>query len=155
MIQKGQLTPINIEVLDKTGQPVALSSILGKPTIVYFYPRDNTPGCTKEACDFRDYNQELVKMGVQIIGISGDSVESHNKFKEKHQLNFPLWSDPERKLIKAFGVLKEKTMFGKKFQGIVRSTFLLDKTSKVLYVWPKVKANGHAQEILNFILENL
>jgi thioredoxin-dependent peroxiredoxin len=155
MIKKGQLAPIKIEVLDETGQPVSLSSILGKPTIIYFYPRDNTPGCTKEACSFRDYNQELVKMGVQVIGISGDSVESHNKFKEKHQLNFPLWSDPERKLIKAFGVLKEKTMFGKKFQGIVRSTFLLDKTGKVLYVWPKVKADGHAQEILNFILENL
>ena len=150
MLEIGETAPLKTKVLDQEGKSTSLSKMLGKPTVIYFYPKDNTPGCTKEACSFRDFNQDLSKLGVQVIGISADSPDSHVKFAQKHQLNFPLWSDPERKLIKAFGALGQKSMFGKTFLGIKRMTFALDESGKIIHVWPKVKADQHGAEVLKF-----
>ncbi len=150
MLKVGEIAPLDTKVLDQNQNPVSLSELLGKPTVVYFYPKDNTPGCTKEACSFRDFNKDLKNLGIQIIGISGDSPESHIKFSDRHELNFPLWSDQDRKLITAFGAIGEKSMFGKIYQGILRITFVLDKNGKIIKVWPKVKAENHAQEVSEF-----
>jgi len=150
MLSIGNVAPLNIEVVDESGQKTSLSRVLGQPTVVYFYPKDNSPGCTKEACSFRDYNEELEKLGVQVIGVSGDSYQSHVKFAQKHHLNFKLWSDPEKKLINAFGAWGQKSMFGKTFLGIRRMTFALDETGKIIHIWPKVEANQHAQEVWGF-----
>ena len=155
MLKIDELAPLDIEILDQDGKPTSLSKLLGKPAVIYFYPKDNTPGCTKEACSFRDFNTELQNLGVQVIGISGDSPKSHIKFSEKHELNFKLWSDQERKLILAFGALGEKSMFGKVYSGIKRMTFALDKNGKIIKIWPNVKAQDHAQEVLNFFKENI
>ena len=116
-----------IELHDQAGNTVSLQQLLGKPVVLYFYPKDDTPGCTKEACDFRDITPQLQKLGVQVIGVSADSVESHAKFADKYSLSFPLWSDPEKKLLTEFGAIGEKSMFGKKFLGIKRMTFILDE----------------------------
>lgn len=150
MLNVGNIAPLNIEVLDQEGRPISLSMILGKPIVIYFYPKDDTPGCTTEACGFRDYNSQLESLGVQVIGVSGDSPESHQKFTQKHKLNFALWSDPGRKLIAAFGALGEKSMFGKKFLGIKRMTFILDDRGVITKVWSKVNTKTHAREILDF-----
>ncbi|MCB9813107.1 MAG: peroxiredoxin [Pseudomonadales bacterium] len=150
MLNINDLAPLKINALDENGDTTSLSNILGKPSVIYFYPKDNTPGCTKEACSFRDFNTELQKLGVQIIGVSADSPDSHSKFKSKHSLNFPLWSDPDRKLITAFGAIGKKSMFGKVFLGIKRISFALDKNGRVIMVWPKVNAETHAKEVLDF-----
>ena len=154
MLEKNQAAPLDIKVFAQDGSEVSLREMLGKPIVLYFYPKDNTPGCTKEACSFRDFNSELQELGIQVIGVSADSVESHKKFTAKHELNFPLWSDPEKKLLKAFGALGEKSMFGKKYIGIIRSTFALDKDGTVIQVWPKVKVANHTQEVLEFFNSN-
>lgn len=151
MIKIGDKAPINIEVLDQNGEKTSLTKLLGKTVVVYIYPRDNTPGCTTEACDFRDYNQELKNLGVQIIGISGDSPSSHLKFSNKHELSFPLWSDQEKKLISAFGAINQKSMFGKIYQGINRMTFILNKEGIIIKIWPKVNVKNHVQEVLKFV----
>lgn len=150
MLKVGELGPLDIKVLDQNQNPVSLSNLLGKPTVIYFYPKDNTPGCTKEACSFRDFNNDLKKLGVQTIGVSGDSPESHLKFTDKHDLNFPLWSDQNRNLISAFGAVGQKSMFGKIYQGILRMTFALDEKGTIIKIWPKVKAENHAQEVWKF-----
>jgi thioredoxin-dependent peroxiredoxin len=150
MLKIGDTAPLNINIFDEQENSVNLKQLLGSKSVIYFYPKDNTPGCTKEACSFRDYNIQLKKIGVKVIGISADSVKSHQNFKEKHQLNFELWSDPEKKLIQAFGAIGEKNMFGKKFLGIKRSTFALDETGKIIKVWTKVNTETHAQEIFDF-----
>lgn len=151
MLQIGESAPLTITVQNQIGEDVSLEDLLGKPVVLYFYPKDDTPGCTKEACEFRDYNEDLEKLGVQVIGVSADSVKSHVKFIDKYQLSFPLWSDPEKKLIEAFGVLVEKSMFGKKYMGIARSTFILDEDGKIIQVWPKVDPRVHAREVLDFL----
>lgn len=153
MLQIQETAPLNISVQDQDGNSVSLSEYLGKPVVIYFYPKDDTPGCTKEACSFRDYQSELQDLGVQVIGVSADSPKKHQKFIAKYDLNFPLWSDPDKKLIKAFGALGEKKMFGKTYQGILRSTFALDSEGVVVKVWPKVKPADHAQEILDFFTD--
>lgn len=150
MLEVGDSAPLKVKVFNDTSGEVSLSDILGKPTVIYFYPKDNTPGCTKEACGFRDYNNELKKLGFQVIGVSADSVKSHQNFAEKHKLNFELWSDPEKKLLEAFGALGEKKMFGKTFLGIKRTTFLLDKKGKIIKVWKTVNTATHAQDVLEF-----
>ncbi|MBP7842969.1 peroxiredoxin [Candidatus Woesebacteria bacterium] len=139
-----------IELHDQAGNTVSLQQLLGKPVVLYFYPKDDTPGCTKEACDFRDITPQLEKLGVQVIGVSADSVESHAKFAQKHSLPFPLWSDPEKKLLTEFGATTEKSIFGKKFIGVKRMTFVLDKSGKVIKVWENVNPLTHAQEVLDF-----
>jgi peroxiredoxin Q/BCP len=133
---------------DDTGKTVSLSDYKGKKVVLYFYPKDSTPGCTTEACDFRDNLNRLTKSGAVVFGISADSVESHRKFKEKQGLNFPLLSDPDRKAIEAYGVWQEKSLYGRKFMGIVRSTFVLDGEGRVLKAFPRVKVAGHVDAVL-------
>ena len=120
----------------------------GKNLVIYFYPKDNTPGCTQEGEDFRDLYKEFKKLKTEIYGVSRDSLKSHEGFKEKYKYPFELISDPDEKLCNLFDVIKEKNMYGKKYMGIERSTFLIDKEGKLRAEWRKVKVNGHAQEVL-------
>ncbi len=133
-------------------QTVELKQFKGKDVIVYFYPRDNTPGCTKEACGFRDRWDELTRLGVVVIGISPDSTESHQRFAEEHQLPFFLLADPDKKVMKAYGAYGEKMMYGKKTEGVIRSTVWIGPDGKVKKHWPKVaKAEAHPQAVLEAI----
>lgn len=133
---------------DDSGKTVALSDFKGKKVVLYFYPKDSTPGCTTESCDFRDNLSRINKAKAVVLGISADSVESHKKFKEKQSLNFPLLSDPEHEALEAYGVWQEKSLYGRKFMGIVRSTFIIDEKGKIVAVFPKVKVAGHVEEVL-------
>ncbi len=133
------------------GKEISLSSFAGKPKVVYFYPKDNTPGCTTEACGFRDNYAAITSKGAVVIGISADSVKSHSNFAEKYELPFYLLSDPEKKVIQQFGAWGEKKMYGKSYMGIIRSTFILDGDNTVIKVYPKVKVAGHVDEIMSFL----
>ena len=126
------------------------SAFQGKRTILYFYPKDNTSGCTKEACDFRDHMNRLLSFA-EIVGVSPDSVASHQKFQQKQNLNFTLISDPEHVLSEKYGVWKEKSLYGRKYMGIERSTFVLNEKGDVIKEWRKVKVAGHIDEILAFL----
>ncbi|MGC4114690.1 MAG: thioredoxin-dependent thiol peroxidase [Myxococcales bacterium] len=137
------------KLVSDDGQEVQLSDFAGQKVVLYFYPKDNTPGCTREACDFRDKLSEFKKKGVAVLGVSRDSTASHQKFKQKFDLTFPLLSDPETKMLEAYGAWGEKVMYGKKVTGIIRSTVLLDEEGKIAKVWPKVKVDGHADEVLS------
>jgi peroxiredoxin Q/BCP len=130
------------------GGKVKLSALKGKKVVIYFYPKDDTPGCTKESCQFRDDHPKFKKEGVEIIGISKDSAESHDKFKAKYELNFTLAADPDLEAIKAYEVWKEKNMYGKKSMGVERSTFLINEQGKIAKAWRKVSVDGHAEEVL-------
>lgn len=127
---------------------LSLKDLRGKKVVLYFYPKDNTSGCTREACDFRDSHAKLTKKGVVVLGVSPDSVESHVGFKAKHELPFALVSDPEKKIANAYGVWAEKNMYGKKVMGIVRSTFVIDEKGKIAAIYPKVKVDGHVEAVL-------
>jgi len=142
-------TAPDFTLLDDQGNNVTLSKLRGKKIVLYFYPKDNTPGCTKEACDFRDHFARLKKLGVIIYGISKDSAQKHRHFIEKHQLPFNLLVDENATTCKAYDVIKPKSMFGKSFMGITRSTFLIDEKGKISAIWPKVKVAGHVEQILN------
>ncbi|KUK79063.1 MAG: Alkyl hydroperoxide reductase/ Thiol specific antioxidant/ Mal allergen [Microgenomates bacterium 39_7] len=155
MLKPNDPVPTDISLLDLNGEQVFLNDYLDNLLLIYFYPRDNTPGCTLEAKKFRDLNQKLKGKGVKVIGISKDSVKSHKKFHEKQQLNFELLSDPDHKLQEAFGVWQEKRMMGNTYWGTVRSTFLIDKKGKVINVWPRVNPQDHAQEVLDYVEKNL
>lgn len=155
MLSVGTTAPLDITVQDEAGKPISLRSLTGQYAVVYFYPKDDTPGCTTEACNFRDALTEFDKRGVAVIGISKDSVASHEKFKNKYQLNFPLWSDPEHVLLSAFGVWQEKKMMGKTYMGVVRTTFVLDPRGTVVKVWENVNPKHHEQEILEFLAQHL
>lgn len=130
----------------------SLSDFAGQNIVLYFYPKDETPGCTQEACDFRDNFNRLIAKAV-VIGVSADSIESHKKFQENHNLNFILLSDPEHKLLEEFEAWGEKKMYGKLFMGIIRSTFLINKDGLVKKMWKNVKVKGHVDEIINSINE--
>ena len=137
-----------------SGEPVTLKSFKGKKTVVlYFYPKDETPGCTREAKDFRDHAAELERLGVVILGVSTDPMDSHLRFKEKHKLPFTLLSDEDAAVSKMYGVYKQKNVYGKKSMGIERTTFVIDKTGRIATAYPKVKVEGHIQEILSFVGE--
>jgi peroxiredoxin Q/BCP len=136
---------------DETGKVISLSKFAGKPVVLYFYPKDDTPGCTVEACDFRDSLQRLKAAGVTVLGVSRDSGVSHQKFKTKHGLNFPLLADVDGKVCEAYGAWQEKSLYGRKFMGIVRCTFLIDSSGKIAALWPKVKVAGHVDEVLEAI----
>jgi peroxiredoxin Q/BCP len=137
------------QLADANGKTVALKDLLGANHLVlYFYPKDMTPGCTIEACSFRDNNDRLTALGAQIIGISADSSASHTKFTEKHGLNFPLLADPENKVTGLYGVYKMKSLYGRQFMGIERTTFVIDKSGVVRRVFAKVKVNGHTDEVI-------
>jgi thioredoxin-dependent peroxiredoxin len=133
------------------GGSVTLSKLRGKPVVLYFYPKDDTTGCTAEACGFRDSFPDYGKTGATVIGVSRDSVASHDKFKKKYQLPFMLAADTDGKLTEAYGVWVEKSMYGRKYMGIDRSTFLLDKDGVVRGVWRKVKVGGHVAEVLKAV----
>ena len=124
------------------------TALIGKSYVIYFYPKDNTPGCTQEGEDFRDLYKEFKKLKTEIYGVSRDSLKSHEGFKEKYKYPFELISDTEEKLCNLFDVIKEKNMYGKKYMGIERSTFLINKEGKLSAEWRKVKVNGHAAEVL-------
>jgi thioredoxin-dependent peroxiredoxin len=155
MLKPGDKAPLNTNIIDESGKFISLKSLLGKYVVLYFYPRDNTPGCTAEACDFRDANSELQKMGVQVIGVSKDSLKSHEKFSNKHNLNFPLWSDPDHKLLEEFGAWGQKNRFGKIYMGIIRSTFIINPKGEIIKSWEKVKVKTHTQEVLDFLKEEI
>ena len=135
-------------LFDKDGNPVTLSSFLGKKVVLYFYPKDNTPGCTRQACAFADAYKGFVDKNVEVIGISKDSVASHKKFAEKFGLPFILLSDPELLAINAYGVWQEKKMCGKVSMGVVRTTFIIDENGNISKIMPKVKPDTNASEIL-------
>jgi peroxiredoxin Q/BCP len=146
-LKVGQKAP-DFTVMDDKGEKVKLADLKGKKVVLYFYPKDDTPGCTKEACAFRDGIDKIKKRGAVVLGVSADSVESHKKFKGKFDLNFPLLADPDKKMIEAYGVWKEKSMYGKKYMGIERTTFLIDETGKIAHIFPKVKVDQHYDEVL-------
>jgi peroxiredoxin Q/BCP len=133
------------------GGKVSLSKLKGKKVIVYFYPKDDTPGCTKEACAFRDALPNFSKVGAEVIGISKDPPAKHDKFKAKYDLNFSLASDEDGKVIEAYGVWVEKNMYGRKYMGIERATFLIDEKGKIQALWRKVKVNGHVEAVLEAV----
>ncbi len=130
------------------GGEVKLSALKGKKVVVYFYPRDDTPGCTKEACGFRDNRPDFSKLKAEVIGISKDSVASHDKFKKKYELPFILASDADGKVIERYGAWVEKSLYGRKYMGIDRSTILIDEKGVVRGIWRKVKVPGHVEEVL-------
>ena len=130
------------------GSKVKLTDLKGSPVVLYFYPADDTPGCTKEACAFRDRSAELKKLGAKIFGISPDDIASHVKFKGKYKLNFPLLADPDHAVAEKFGAWREKNMYGKKKMGIVRSTFLIGADGVIKKVWKSVKVDGHDEAVI-------
>jgi peroxiredoxin Q/BCP len=152
MLKEGQKAPAWKLPSDGGGE-LSLADLAGKWAIIYFYPRDDTPGCTVEAHDFRDAAKELAKREAAVVGISKDSIASHCKFRDKHGLNFPLLSDPDAKVIEKYGAWGEKNMYGKKSMGIVRTTVLVAPDGKVAKVFPKVKVKGHVEEVIAAIDE--
>ncbi|MDO4515566.1 MAG: thioredoxin-dependent thiol peroxidase [Bacillota bacterium] len=147
MLEVGQKAP-DFTLSDQNGNPVRLSDFLGKKVVLYFYPRDNTPGCTRQACAFAAAYDQFRSRNVQVIGVSKDSVASHLKFAQKHQLPFVLLSDPELQAIQAYDVWKEKKLYGKVSMGVVRSTYLIDEAGIIQRAMPKVKPDTNAGEIL-------
>ena len=143
----GQKAP-DFTVLNDSGEKVKLSSFKGQKVVLYFYPKDDTPGCTKEACAFRDGAAEIKKRGAVVLGVSADSVDSHQKFKNKFNLNFPLLADTDKEIVEAYGTWKEKAMYGKKYMGIERTTFIIDENGKISHIFPKVKVDEHYNEVL-------
>lgn len=151
-LELGQAVP-SIELLADSGEQTTLADYKGKYVVLYFYPKDMTPGCTTEACDFRDQHQSFADLNAVIVGVSPDPQEKHKKFKEKHDLPFQLLVDDEHKLAEAFDVWKLKKNFGKEYMGIERSTFIIDPEGKLIKEWRKVKVKDHVEEALQYIKE--
>ena len=151
-IEEGAKAPAFTATADD-GKKVKLSEFKGKPVVLYFYPKDDTPGCTKEACAFRDRKEELTKLGAVVLGVSPDDVASHVKFREKYSLNFPLLADPDHSLAETYGAWREKNMYGKKSMGVQRSTYLIDGTGVVARVWKRVQVEGHDEQVLAALRE--
>jgi peroxiredoxin Q/BCP len=139
---------------DENGKEISLKSLRGKVVVLYFYPRADTPGCTIEACEFRDTYKQMQKTGAVLLGISPDTPQAQKKFQEKFKLPFSLLADADKKVAIAFDVLKEKNMYGKKVMGIVRTTFIIGPDGKIQHIFPKVKAEGHAGEVLAYLKES-
>ena len=152
MLEVGMKAP-DFTLLDKRGNSVSLSDFLGKKVVLYFYPKDSTPGCTRQACAFAQNHSNFEDKNVVVIGISKDSVASHLKFAQKHDLPFILLSDPELQAIQAYGVWQEKKLYGKVSMGVVRSTFIIDEQGNIEKVMPKVKPDTNAAEILTYLAE--
>ncbi|HPI38405.1 MAG TPA: thioredoxin-dependent thiol peroxidase [Ignavibacteriaceae bacterium] len=146
MIEVGKKAPA-FNLKDQSGKNIKLSDLKGKKVVLYFYPKDNTSGCTKEACYFRDEISMFNKLDAVVLGVSADSVESHKKFADKYELPFSLLSDPEKEMLETYGVWKEKSMYGRKYMGIERTTVIIDENGKVKKVFPKVKVEGHIEEV--------
>ena len=147
MLQEGTIAPDFTLPTDGGGE-VTLSDYRGKKVVLYFYPKDDTPGCTTEACNFRDDHSQIVAAGAAVLGVSPDSVKSHDKFKLKYQLPFALLSDPDHTVAEMYGAWGEKKLYGKTYMGIVRSTFIIDEQGKILRVFPQVGPKDHSREVL-------
>ena len=157
LVDVGRKAPA-FTLADQDGKKHALKDFLGKPVVLYFYPKDDTSGCTKEACQFRDQKPDFKKVKAVVLGVSPDSVDSHRKFVDKHELNFTLLSDPKDadgnpKICGKYGVWQEKSMYGRKYMGVVRTTYLIDAKGKVARRWDKVKVPDHADAVLEAIRE--
>jgi len=150
MIEDGKKAP-DFNLPDETGNKVRLSKLKGRPVVVYFYPKDDTSGCTQEAKDFNCLADAFAAEGAELIGISPDSAASHQKFKSKHDLSIRLLADEQKEAATAYGVWVEKSMYGRKYMGVERSTFLIDKAGKLVRSWRKVKVPGHAEEVLEAV----
>lgn len=154
-IQEGKPAPA-FTLKDADGEPVSLADFEGRDVVLYFYPKDDTPGCTKEACGFRDAWKELQRLGVAVLGVSPDAGASHQKFRDKYRLPFPLLSDPDRKLMAKYGAFGEKTLYGKKTMGVIRSTVWIGPDGKVRRHWARVaKAEAHPEQVLAALREGL
>ena len=151
-VEEGRKAPDFTAPADGGGK-LKLSELRGKPVVLYFYPKDDTPGCTTEACSFRDATPSLTKLKAQVVGVSKDSVARHDKFKAKHDLPFPLVSDEDGKICEKYGTWIEKSLYGRKYMGIDRATFLIDKDGVVRHIWRKVKVAGHVEEVLAAVKE--
>lgn len=147
MLKQGDKAPAFSLPAD-SGETIALKDLKGKPVVLYFYPKDDTSGCTVEACEFRDSWKDVKKTGALVLGVSPDSTTSHKKFKDKYSLPFPLLADEGHVVAEAYGAWGEKSMYGRKYQGILRTTFLIGKDGRISRVFEKVKPNGHAAEVL-------
>jgi peroxiredoxin Q/BCP len=147
MLEEGQKAP-DFSLLSSAAEAVSLKALRGRIVVLYFYPRDMTPGCTREACAFRDSQAKLKKRGAVVLGVSPDSVASHAKFREAHKLNFPLLADTDKAVAKSYGAYGEKLMYGKKVTGMIRSTFVIDPAGLVRKVFRRVKVDGHAELVL-------
>lgn len=135
------------------GSSIQLKDVLGKWLVLYFYPKDNTPGCTTEACDFRDNMERITGIGANVIGVSPDSVKSHDKFVEKKELNFALVADPEKEICNLYDIIGEKKMYGKTFMGVIRTTYIINPDGEIAYVFDKVRVKGHVDKVIEKIEE--
>jgi peroxiredoxin Q/BCP len=143
----------SFKLKNQDAKTISLSDFKGKPIVLYFYPKDDTSGCTKEACNFRDEFPKFGKLKAEIIGISADSVESHKKFAQKYKLPFNLLSDEKKEVLEKYGVWQEKSMYGRKYMGIVRTTFIIDASGRVNKIFPKVKVDEHSKEVMEALKE--
>jgi len=148
--KEGEKAP-DFTAKDQNGNTVSLSDFKGKNVILYFYPQDNTPTCTNEACNFRDNYQSLLRKGFSVIGVSPDTEKSHKKFETKFELPFPLIADPDRKIVEQYGLWAEKIMFGRKYMGVLRTTFVIDPKGKILKVIDKVESKNASQQVLDLL----
>lgn len=143
----------NFTLPASNGENVSLQDYRGKKVVIYFYPKDNTPTCTQESCDFRDYNGKFIELGVEVVGISPDELKAHDKFIAKYELPFLLLSDSEHRVAEEYGVWALKKLYGREYMGIVRSTFLIDEEGRIAKVWNNVKVKNHVQSVLDAVLE--
>jgi thioredoxin-dependent peroxiredoxin len=150
MLKENDEAP-DFELPNDKGDKLKLSRLKGKTIVLYFYPKDDTSGCTKEAIDFSEHLPEFVAEGIEVIGVSPDSVQKHSKFREKHNLGVTLLADEEKKVLSSYGVWVEKSMYGRRYMGVERATFLIGRDGKIVRIWRKVKVTGHAQAVLDAV----
>lgn len=152
MVQIGRSVP-DFTLPASGGVEISLSQFRGHKVVIYFYPKNMTPACTQESCDFRDYHSDLSKLGTVVLGISGDTVKSHDNFKEKKELPFPLLSDVDHEVCRLFGVWQLKKLYGREYEGIVRSTFLIDEDGILMQEWRGIRVKGHINQVLEAVRE--
>ncbi|HWF44568.1 MAG TPA: thioredoxin-dependent thiol peroxidase [Candidatus Kapabacteria bacterium] len=152
MLKEGDKAP-DFSAKNDRGETVTLKELRGKKVVLYFYPKDDTSGCTKEACDFRDNLARVKRKDAIVLGVSPDSEKSHQKFKTKYELTFPLLADEDKKIVNEYGVWKEKSMYGRKYMGVERTTFIIDEHGKIAKIFPKVKVTGHVDAVLDALKE--
>lgn len=153
MIEEGKKAPA-FSLPSSDGGTVALKDFAGKKVVLYFYPKDNTPGCTQEACDFRDNMARVQAAGAVVLGVSGDSIASHERFRDKYELPFPLLSDESHEMMEKYGVWQEKKNYGRTYMGVVRTTVLIDEKGVIRRIWPKVTVKGHVDAVLAALAED-